>query len=203
MRKILFSITIVLLILFFSFSLIIFNFNFYEKEFEKYNIYDKLGKEEVDNVTIELINYFKGRGELKSEIFSEKEKLHLLDVKNLIRKSFLFFYFVLISFILLLGYSFYKKDRNIGKYFIFGGLLAFLLTLIVLLLIKINFDFLFTQFHYLAFDNELWLLSEKDILINLFPAGFFYDFMIRIFFSNCFFAFIFIIFGMLFNKVLK
>ena len=141
MRKILFIITIILLITLLSFSLIVFNLNFYEKKFEKYKVYNNLGKEKVDSLTIELIDYLKGKSELKSKIFSEKEKLHLLDVKNLIRKSFLFFYFVLISFILLLSYSLCKKDKNIGNYFIFGGLLAFLLTLIVLLLTKIHFDF--------------------------------------------------------------
>jgi len=201
MRKILLTITLIFLILFLSLRLTIFDFNFYKKEFERHNVYDKLGKENVNNITIELINYLKGKDELKNKIFSEKEKLHLFDVKNLIRKSFLFFYFTLFIFILLFGYSLYKKDKKIGNSFIFGGLLTLLLILTVFLLTKINFNFLFTQFHYLSFDNELWLLNEKDILINLFPIGFFYDFLMKIILSTCFFAFCFIIFGIFLKKI--
>jgi len=201
MRKILLTFTIIFLILFLSFRLVVFDFDFYKKEFEKHNIYDKLGKENVKNLTTGLITYLEGEDELKNKIFSEKESLHLVDVKNLIKKSFSLFYYVLAAFILLLGYSLYKKDKKTGNAFIFGGILTLLLILLIFLVAKISFDYLFTQFHYLAFDNELWLLNEKDILINLFPIGIFYDFLMRIVLNNCFFAFGSIIFGILLKKL--
>ncbi|MAG50369.1 hypothetical protein CL621_01850 [archaeon] len=203
MKKILLTITIIFLILFLSFRLVVFDFDFYKKEFEKHNIYDKLGRENVDNLSSGLITYLEGKSELKNKIFSNKESLHLIDVKNLIKKSFSLFYVVFAAFILLLMYSLYKKDKKTGNVFIFGGILTLLLILVIFLLAKISFDYLFTQFHYLSFDNELWLLNEKDILINLFPIGIFYDFLMRIILNNCFFAFGSIVFGIFLNKVLS
>jgi integral membrane protein (TIGR01906 family) len=40
----------------------------------------------------------------------------------------------------------------------------------------LDFGQLYTQFHFLAFTNELWLLDPtKDYLIMLIPEGFQYD----------------------------
>jgi len=40
----------------------------------------------------------------------------------------------------------------------------------------LSFQQLFTQFHFIAFTNELWRLDPtRDYLIMLFPPGFWYD----------------------------
>lgn len=111
--------------------------------------------------------------------FSQKEQLHLQDVRAL--------------------YALSDKVVMAG-----GGLMALGLALIILLkkplLSAVNqaaravlllllmvgfialFDFtgLFRLFHLLAFDNELWLLNPAtDLLIQLMPQGFFTDYLAK------------------------
>ena len=38
-----------------------------------------------------------------------------------------------------------------------------------------GFDGAFRQFHLLFFTNDLWQLSSRDRLIQMFPQGFFFD----------------------------
>jgi integral membrane protein (TIGR01906 family) len=39
-----------------------------------------------------------------------------------------------------------------------------------------DFDWLFRQFHFLSFTNDLWMLDPtRDYLIMLFPGGFWFD----------------------------
>ena len=43
------------------------------------------------------------------------------------------------------------------------------------------FSALFSQFHFLSFSNDLWMLDPRtDRLIQLFPLGFFFDAALRI-----------------------
>ncbi len=54
----------------------------------------------------------------------------------------------------------------------FGIILAGLIALVIAMMR--DFSALFTRFHLLLFDNDLWLLDPKtDIMINMFPEEFF------------------------------
>ena len=42
--------------------------------------------------------------------------------------------------------------------------------------VLINFDFVFTRFHFLSFANDLWMLDPRtDNLIIMFPQRFFFE----------------------------
>ena len=75
--------------------------------------------------------------------------------------------------------------------------------IILILLVSINFDNLFFNFHILVFDNLYWLLNpETDNLIVLFPAQFFYDAVINIIIYSAIISILIIIFGIMSrNKV--
>lgn len=62
-------------------------------------------------------------------------------------------------------------------------ILGVLTVLIVLLGIGVsqNFNAIFTKFHEIFFDNDLWIFDPaEDYMIRMLPEGLFYDMVIRI-----------------------
>ncbi|MBU2633894.1 MAG: DUF1461 domain-containing protein [Nanoarchaeota archaeon] len=188
MKKILIIILIFLIILL-NFKLLVFNDKFYDKEFMKNNMDSNLLEENKEK----LFDYFKGEN-LDTDFFNEKEKLHLVDVKNLIQKTFILLYIVLIVFVLLLFYLIYnKKYLVIGDSFIFSGIITMGFLIILSLF---SFSSLFYKFHLLFFKNNLWLLDPlTDNLIKMFPEWFFYDFFKRLVLNSFFTSLFLIIIG--------
>ncbi|MFH1209666.1 MAG: TIGR01906 family membrane protein [archaeon] len=166
---------IILLIILLNFKLLVFNNNFYEKEFEKNSINNNINKSVLEYNKNVLFNYFKNNDNLDNSFFNEKEKLHLIDVKNLINIAFILLYILLIIFVILTSYLLYKKEYlTILDSFMISGLSLIIFLIIVSLF---NFNNLFYNFHLLIFNNDLWLLDPlKDNLIKMFPEYFFYDF---------------------------
>ena len=129
-KKLLLVLTIILFIPLINFRLLVFNLDFYEKEFTKLNVYDKFSKETAEENTQELISYLKNKGSLETEFFNEKEKQHLIDVKNLINKAINLFY--LISFLLILFLV--LNYKNLSKPFLYSGISIISLIIILLFL---------------------------------------------------------------------
>lgn len=113
-------------------------------------------------------------------LYKEREILHMVDVKALMQGVFAIANWsgVVLLFLLAVGLIALKQDvfplllRSLkwsaigtGAFLIiFGGTAA------------INFDWLFTQFHFLSFANDLWLLDPyNDYLIIMFPQQFFFE----------------------------
>lgn len=186
-KKLLLVLTIILFIPLINFRLLVFNLDFYEKEFTKLNVYDKFSKETAEENTQELISYLKNKGSLETEFFNEKEKQHLIDVKNLINKAINLFY--LISFLLILFLV--LNYKNLSKPFLYSGISIISLIIILLFL---DFGQAFLSFHKLFFSNDLWQLNpQTDNLINLFPQQFFSDFIKKIFINSFFISILLII----------
>jgi integral membrane protein (TIGR01906 family) len=199
------TVVIPIVIILLSFKVNAFNLDFYNKEFVKYGIYEKFSEEEVKQNVNELVNYLQGKDTLTTDFFNEKEKMHLNDVKNLITYASLIFYISLIIFILLTVYFIYtKKFKIAASSFIYGGVFTFVLFLILILAIKLDFNLVFTKFHLMFFTNDLWMLDPAtDNLIVLFPQGFFIDMAKRIFIYAIALAVIFILSGISTKFMLK
>lgn len=174
---------------------IAFEFNslwLYKDGFEKYNVSQTTGlaEAELEKAAAGLIGYFNSDEEYISltvvkdgqpfELFSQREVAHLRDVKRLVR----------LDYGLLLGTAIYvgayvwfclrrRKDKR--RYLARPALIGSGITLGMIAAMGVGstiqgFDQLFTQFHFLAFTNELWMLDpSQDLLIMLFPEGFWYD----------------------------
>ncbi len=174
---------------------IAFEFNslwLYKDGFEKYNVSQTTGLSEVEleRAATGLISYFNSYEEYISvtvvkdgqpfELFNQREVAHLRDVKQLVR----------LNYRLLLGTALYvgayagaclwwrkKYRRRLVGAVIVGSSIA--LGMIIVLGVGSTiqgFDQMFTQFHFLAFTNELWMLDPtKDYLMMLFPEAFWYD----------------------------
>lgn len=177
-----------------------FNRDFYQKEYQKLLVYQTIGMSESDlmNVTDHLLDYVQGEKEDlviyaningdHREVFNDKEKLHMVDVKELYLnvmkvRNVLFFIAVALGYIL-----FRKKGFNcLGEYIAAykKTLLTLLAILIALgLMIAFDFDKTWRLFHEIFFTNDLWLLNPAtDILIMMVPLEFFFDLVIRIVFT--------------------
>ena len=157
-----------------------FNLDFYKNFYSKGSLTTNIGttSDELINNTSNLLDYLNGKAELNASWFSEKDILHMKDVKTLYNISFytmIFFIAVfIISTILLMvlykNHTMFYITRTFNK-----TLLAFVVLIIVLAgVISYNFNSFWIKFHQLLFSNDLWLLSpDESNLIKMVPEEFF------------------------------
>ena len=165
-----------------NFNFLIFNHGFYKTQFEKLNVYETFGsKEVVNNQSKTLIGYLCCGKELDLNFFTEREGLHLSDVKKIITlnqvASVLLVGLILAGFLILI---LKKNEREFAKTVMGASAITVFAVIFLWLSALFNFDRIFLQFHFLAFDNDLWQLSESANLIKLFPQQFFVNFANRI-----------------------
>lgn len=171
-----------------SFHLNVFNEKFYSKEFKKYNIYGEFPNNDIDKVNSGLLLYLRGEGEdYNKELFDENEIRHLEDVKIVFQKGYTLYYSVLITAILLFFILFLLSRKHFLKdlsfVLFFTGVFTLFFTVVLLILVWLNFDGLFTMFHHIFFPQGGWLFNASDNIIKLYPSGLFYDIAKRIFTS--------------------
>jgi len=128
----------------------------------------------------ELLDLRVDYGGTEISLYKEREVLHMVDVKALMQSVFAITRWsgVALLLVLAVGLITLKQDvfplllRSLkwsaigtGAFLvIFGGTAA------------IDFGWLFTQFHFLSFANDLWLLDPyNDYLIIMFPQQFFFE----------------------------
>jgi integral membrane protein (TIGR01906 family) len=113
-------------------------------------------------------------------LYKEREVLHMVDVKALMQSVFSITRWSGIVLLLLLIAGVYTLRRDAAPLLLRAlrwsaiGTAAFLVVFGATA--AINFGWLFTQFHFLSFANDLWLLDPyNDFLIIMFPQRFFFE----------------------------
>ena len=126
---------------------------------------------------------------LPQPFFSEKEILHLRDVRKIFLYCFQFRRIAVFVFLTLLAFLFSEKTSRRQYLYLFSRtgfhvlLCLFLIGGISFFLVLNNFDHVFITFHKLLFDNDFWILNpQKDDLINLLHRSFFISTTKRIIF---------------------
>jgi len=195
-----------IIIYIFSFTLIIttlltvvdyacFDRSFYKKEYKKSNTKEviKTTDEDLEKMTDVLLGYLKGdygsldlkasiNGETR-EVFNEREKEHMVDVKNLYQGALttrnVLAIISIISFIVII---FKKSYFDIHKIYLKTLLFVGLIILFLSIYVFIDFDTFWTNFHHIFFSgNDLWLLDpSSDVLIMMVPGTFFNDLVWKI-----------------------
>ena len=149
-----------------------------------------LTPDQLEFIAEQFIGYFNSdrepldirvrRGETEYPLFTEREILHLRDVKGLVvgldRVG-------LLTGLLLLGFvgaSLLGERRAglvlIGDWLALGGALTLGLFLVGGLALLVGFDRLFLLFHLVSFRNDLWVLDPAEHnLIRLFPEPFWFS----------------------------
>ena len=158
-----------------------FNLDFYKNFYEKENLASSINTtdSELINNTENLLAYLKGNASLNKNWFSDKDILHMIDVKNLYDVSFKVMIICLIIFIIIT-----KKTKTL-LYMTkaFNKTLAIFILLIAILtgIIAYNFNSFWIKFHTILFSNDLWLLSpDESNLIKMVPEEFFISLITRI-----------------------
>src|SRR3990167_1362476 len=165
-----------------NFNFLVFNHGFYKSQFEKLNVYETFGsKEVVNNQSKTLIGYLCCGKELDLNFFTEREGLHLSDVKKIITlnqvASVLLVGLILAGLLILI---LKKNEREFAKTVMGASAITVVAVIFLWLSALFNFDWFFLKFHFLAFDNDLWQLPESANLIKLFSQQFFVNFANRI-----------------------
>lgn len=191
------SIALIVILLITSFEIGAYSdYGWYEKEYEKYGVLSELQMEmpDVMNVTKEMMTYLRGNRENlvvntivnreEREFFNDREKAHMIDVKNLfigglwLRRGASL---VLVLVIVILVWTKGNLKRLLPKSFLICLGLFIGMTAGAGVLFMSDFNKYFTLFHELFFTNDLWLLdSTTDLLIRMLPEGFFLDMVVRI-----------------------
>ncbi len=191
LSQIVLGIFLPLAILFSIVGIYAFNHDFYMKEFDKYNIekVTQMSREDLSRVTEKLIEYLKGNEEdlnIKAkingqteEVFGNREKMHMEDVKDLFRKGVNIrknaTYLTIVAILTILGQA-NNRRKALFKGLMISGIAPLILMIILFILTQIDFHKYFTHFHEIFFTNDLWLLNPKtDVLIQMLPLEFFID----------------------------
>ena len=112
-------------------------------------------------------------------LFTEREVLHMIDVKRLLNRTYDAGWAAIGFLIAFLAGVWYwrrphARDALASAAFYAGA--GVVLAIAALTLVAISgFDSAFRQFHLLFFTNDLWQLSSRDRLIQMFPQGFFFE----------------------------
>ena len=164
-----------------------FDINFYKEFYQKENIADYIdtSSDNLINNTQNLLNYLNKKEQLNTDWFSEKDILHMVDVKNLYTFShnimiYCFITFILSTIIIILNLR-GKSLLYITK--IFNKVLLLFIVLIggLSTIIAYNFNSFWIKFHTTLFSNDLWLLSPNESnLIKMVPEEFFISLITKI-----------------------
>ena len=164
----------------------------YTGGFEKYHVSETTGlaQAELEKAARGLISYFNSDEEYLSltvdkdgrpfTLFSEREIEHLKDVKALVRLNTQLLLGTAVYVGAYVGFILFRQRKKQLHRLAWGVVIGSGISLGIILALGIgsmlNFDQMFTQFHFLAFTNELWMLDpSRDYLIMLFPPGFWFD----------------------------
>lgn len=185
---------------------------FYESQYQKNNTTQATGLNEEDlmRATTTLFDYLHDvRDDLvveanvngnQREVFDEREKAHMVDVKGLYLNAMRVRNYLGILGILLLFLTLLFTDKNRLQHlyhsYKIGVGLFFSVILALGIFALIDFNTFWTNFHHIFFSNDLWILDPNtEILINMVPEPFFFSlvfFIVLLFFGLLFLCFIFL-----------
>lgn len=164
-----------------------FNVEFYMSKFDEFETTEiiKIDEANLKSITVNMIDYLQSeRDDLEmlsvingrmEEVFGEREKEHMKDVKLLFDNGIIIRNVSVIITLASLIYLFFKNKRDvIFSAILKSSIVSLGLISILLALVKIDFFKYFTYFHEIFFTNDLWLLDPKtDVLIQMLPLEFF------------------------------
>ena len=194
MVVILFCISLPLFLLLTNLRVLATNYSVYEFAFERYEIEESSGldQQQLNVVATSLIDYFQNarsdelldvkirKDGMEYSLFSEREILHMYDVKIIMDRLFQAHN---ITFVIIVTYvtsiflwSQEKKIPYMGSLLIYSGVGMLAILVSLALIIFTGFDRAFEQFHLILFNNDFWKLNpSSDALIQIFPRQFWLD----------------------------
>lgn len=170
-KNLLILIPVLILTLYIPLTFTIYSQNWYEFNYNLQDTYQVLNESQTNKATTNLINYFKYKEEL-NEQWTDKEKIHYKEVRNIYTKVHLLALFSLITLILN-KIEFKKKKKEYIKNFNKISLTNIKIVSTLILILPI-FGFFWSKiFHSIMFDNKYWIMEPHEISAYLFDLSFF------------------------------
>jgi integral membrane protein (TIGR01906 family) len=116
-------------------------------------------------------------GQDGSPLFNERELTHMVDVKVLLNKAIALDVVLGLILMACLGILLAReesRDRT-PRYLLAGSLVAPALAVCAMIVVPLQFQFFFVEFHHVFFEGETWLFPRTDTLIQLFPEQFWFN----------------------------
>jgi integral membrane protein (TIGR01906 family) len=180
------------------------------KEQIKSKVFERLEKDDILEVDEEVLGYMRGeRPFISTGLLNEKEKVHMGDVRRIVRAMKITrTVFFLITIFLILFSVYTTKKARIMDFFsrMLRDTAIFTLALVILLSIaSFLFENSFDLFHNILFTNDLWKMDPATDTLNLYyPQSFFLNLFIYIILRCTIIAVIFYLLHMLLDsKILK
>ena len=157
--------------------------------------YIGISEEDLMYVTTELLNYMRARRDdldgiratvngVEQEFFSQRDKDHMIDVRVLYDRLFMVRNVSFWGFLAMLGLMAITKSpvrhllARCSREVMAGFLI---LSAVTAAAIALDFERAFEVFHWMFFDNDLWILSPpRDRLVMMVPTEFFVNISIFI-----------------------
>ena len=124
------------------------------------------------------IDALRGLADVHGPIYNERELRHMEDVKALTRRAFPLQVVLGIFLLVSVGGMVYwglEARRAALRGLIGGAVLTWVVCVGLSLLVSLNFNWFFTQFHLILVEGDTWLFPATDTLIRLFPPQFWFD----------------------------
>jgi integral membrane protein (TIGR01906 family) len=171
------------------------NIGTYDYIIEKYKIslVTGIGDSQLHDIYQHWIDYYNFKAESPQykyldnngefhDLLSEKELIHLQDVRGLMQLDYRVITITAVLFTLSVVVLI-LLDKNrwqlLAKAIFRGSILTVALFIAMIFLSMCCFDQIFILFHELSFSNNFWILDPtRDYLIMMFPGGFFSDIVI-------------------------
>ncbi len=183
--------------------------DWWRNEYTKYNtpqyVRGEMSMDDAVYVTEQMLDYCIGRIDSLDNVqatidgntapfFTEREKLHLADCRNLFMAAYNARTISLILLIVLLiaiylslskkrsGDDISESGRSLSfayimsKGYLYSLAVVAVISVIIAVISFIDFTYVFTVFHHIFFDNDLWILyPDEDNLINIMQEAVFAD----------------------------
>ena len=170
--------------------------NWWRNEYAKYdtpsNVNGEMSLDDAVHVTEDMLEYCIGRLDTLDgteatidgttvPFFTEREKSHLSDCRELFQKAIRA---RVVACLLLTAFVIYiymhngkeKTPRLLANGYLKSLGFVAILAAIVAVMCVVDFTHVFTVFHHIFFDNDLWILyPDKDNLINIMQEDVFSD----------------------------
>ena len=166
----------------------------YSYSYRQYDAVARTGidRAQLDAATDEIVDYFRtGSGDELLDIrvvvdgeeqalYTQREILHMRDVKDLMQLSFrvqeIAFVYVIGYVVVVFLWSRERALRELATQSMLAGAVTVAVLGAAAIGVVLGFDSLFEQFHLLSFSNDFWRLNPAtDRLIQMFPQGFWFD----------------------------
>lgn len=174
-----------------------FNSQFYTDEYAKYSTASYVGvsSQDLNTATDVLLSYIQDQREdldltvnmdgQQRQYYNEREKAHMVDVKNLYLSAVNFAIYGSLTAVALFALCFLIMKKKALKAVLFGIYNTSYVILAGFAILAAwaasNFDGFWTSFHRVFFRNDLWLLDPNtDLMIRMFQSGFFFDLVLMI-----------------------